>query len=72
MLLLQGCALPTCKFHMMEGQKRVEDFPGRAIFSSFEIEKIKVITQFTLNSFISLNSLFCRTCNKKTMIHLRS
>ena len=46
MLLLQGSALPTCKFHMMEGQKRV-DFPGRAIFSSFEIEKIKVITQFT-------------------------
>lgn len=47
MLLLQGSALLTCKFHMMEGQKRVEDFPGRAIFSSFEIEKIKVITQFT-------------------------
>ena len=62
MLLLQGSALPTCKFHMMEGQKRVEDFPGRAIFSSFEIEKIKVITQLT----------FSRTCNKKTMIHLRS
>ena len=47
MLLLKGCDLLTCKFHMISGQKRVEDFLGRAIFSSFEIEKIKVITQFT-------------------------
>ena len=61
MLLLQGCALPTCKFHMMEGQKRVENFPGRAILA---LSKLKDKSYYSIH--------ISRTCNKKTKIHLRS